>query len=79
LLIHCSAVSACIARPRCSRVQALEKTRGSNMISELLKSLEALSSEDLGRLYKAVLQEGTKRKLPWASQEKSGTILAGHP
>jgi hypothetical protein len=49
------------------------------MISEMLKSLEALSSEDLGRLYKAVLQEGTKRKLPWASQEKSGTILAGHP
>ena len=47
-------------------------------MSELLKSLESLSSEDLGRLFKAVLQEGTKRKLPWTSQKKSGTILAGH-
>jgi hypothetical protein len=77
-MIRVSRFASC-DRPRCSRVQALEKTRGSNMISELLKSLETLSSEDLGRLYKAVLQEGTKRKLPWASQEKSGTILAGHP
>ncbi len=50
----------------------------SRKMSELLKSLESLSSEDLGRLFKAVLQEGTKRKLPWTSQKKSGTILAGH-
>jgi len=50
----------------------------SRKMSELLKSLESLSSEDLGRLYNAVLQEGTKRKLPWTAQKKSGTILAGH-
>jgi hypothetical protein len=43
--------------PRWSRVQALEKTRGSNMISELLKSLETLSSEDLSRLYRRLLQQ----------------------
>jgi hypothetical protein len=47
-------------------------------IEELIKAVVSVTDEELGRLYKALLQEGTKRKLPWASQKKSGTILAGH-
>jgi hypothetical protein len=42
-------------------------------IEELIKPAFSVTDEEL-----ASLQEGTKRKLPWASQKKSGTILAGH-
>jgi hypothetical protein len=47
-------------------------------IEELIKVLPSLTDKELTRLFNAVLQQGTERKLPWASQEKSGTILAGH-